>query len=102
MDVLYEVYERHTDNTRLRWEGTAICGIPSDARTGSLYDSDVAIYSRSWDIVGKEHDSLPVPKTAGTCIDAGVYRIDGNGDDWTNAAVELSLRIPFIYFDRNP
>jgi hypothetical protein len=102
VDVFCEVYERNPDNTRLTWEGTVRCPIPVDHQKGTSYATDVEEYERTWDVKGKEHDSLPVPNTSGTCIDAGVYRIDGKGDDRTNAAVELSLRIPFTYFDTSP
>ena len=102
VDVFYEVFERSGDNTRLTWEGTARCNIPHDALAGSSIDVDVREYDRAWDVLGQEHDSLPVPSTDGTCISHGVYRIDGKGPDTTNAAVELSFRVPFRYFDKTP
>jgi hypothetical protein len=106
VDVYYEVYEVHEDHTRLVWEGTARCPIPTDQRKGSTVPTDVRDYDLSWPVNGEEHGTLPLDNTDGTCVDAGAYRIDGGGDGGSDdrdvAGVELSLRVPFRYFDTAP
>ena len=103
VDVYYDVYERHSNNTWLKWQGTCRCDIPLDSQKGSAYVANVREYERTWDVYGEEHDRLPVPLTEGTCITNGSwYRIDGKGEDWTNAAIDLVLGVGFYYFDRKP
>ena len=61
---------------------------------------DVREFSSSWYVRGEVHDQLDVPSTTGTVIGNGsVYRIDGKGDDQSNAQIDLHLAVPLAYDD---
>ena len=100
VDVFYSVKEMARNNTFLRWRGTAELPIPIDAQRGRIQLMDVRDFSRSWYVRGEVHDQLDVPSTTGTVIGNGsVYRIDGKGDDQSNAQIDLHLAVPLAYDD---
>lgn len=101
--VRYEVVEQSRNNTALRWDGIAELPIPVDAQrhSSSIQSVDVRDYNETWDVGGQRHDAVEVPNTAGTVIfgPGSTYSIDAQGDDETNARVELRLRVPIQYDD---
>jgi hypothetical protein len=100
VDVYYDVFEMRRNNTFLRWRGTAELPIPVDAIKGRMQLMDVTAFNKTWFVKGQVHDNLQVPDIAGTVIKTGsTYRIDGKGDDQTNAQIALHLEVPVMYDD---
>jgi hypothetical protein len=98
VDVYYSVKEMASNNTFLRWRGTATLPIPIDARRMRLMD--VRDVNRTWYVKGQVHDNLELSDIAGTVIGPGsTYRIDGKGDDQYNAQIDLHLKVPLMYDD---
>lgn len=99
VDVEYTVTEMRQNNTMLQWRGTARLPIPADARSHRIQVMDVRGYDRSWIVRGQQHDYLEVPGIGTAVIRDGTYRIDGAGDDQTNAQIDLQLEVPIRYDD---
>ncbi len=99
LDVFYSVREMRTNNTLLTWSGTAQLPIPADARKHAIVIQDTRNFNQSWIVIGQHHDWMDLENADGTVIERGQYRIDGRGDDLTNAGVQLSLQVNLRYFD---
>ena len=100
VDVYYSVKEMARNDTFLRWRGTAELPIPIDAQKGRIQLMDVRDFNKSWYVRGQVHDRIDVPNATGTVIGSGsLYRIDGKGDDQTNAEIDLHLQVPLAYDD---
>lgn len=99
MDVYYAVREMRSNNTFLTWSGTARLPIPQDARKHAVVIQDSRNFNRSWIVLGQHHDWMELDGADGTVVERGQYRIDGKGDDLTNAGVQLALRVNLRYFD---
>jgi hypothetical protein len=100
IDVRYEVLEMAKNNTLLSWRGTAELPIPIDAQKFRVQLLDIRGFNKSWYVKGKIHDNIAIPDPAGTIIAAGsTYRIDGAGNDQTNAQISLYLQVPLMYDD---
>lgn len=98
-DVFYSVREMRTNNTFLTWSGTARLPIPEEARRRPTVIQDARNYDQSWIVLGKHHDWMELDNADGTTVERGQYRIDGPGNDLTNAGVQLSLRVGLRYFN---
>ena len=99
VDVQYTVTEMRSNDTMLQWRGTARLPIPADALPHRMQVMDVRGYDRSWIVRGQQHDYLEVPGAGSDVIRGGTYRIDGKGDDQTNAQIDLQLQVPIRYDD---
>jgi hypothetical protein len=100
VDIFYSVLEMRSNNTFLRWRGTAELPVPTNAQRRRMRLMNVRNYNMIWDVRGEVHDMDEVPQIAGTAIAPGsLYRIDGPGDDQTNAEIDLQLRVPVEFDD---
>ena len=97
VDVEYTVTEMRQNNTMLQWRGTARLPLPAEARNSRMQVLDVRGYDRSWIVRGQQHEQLEVPGAGTAVIRSGLYRIDGPGNDQTNAQIDLSLEVPIRY-----
>lgn len=94
----YSVTELVTNNTSLEWSDTFRAEVPRDIYLNrTSYHPDVRAYERTWEVSGNQHGEMTIPETAGTIIKSGTYRIDGDGDDYTNAYVQMKLFARIIY-----
>lgn len=102
LDVFYSVREMASNYTLLTWSGTASLPVPADAREHTVVLDNTRNYSQSWIVLGRHHDWMDLGGVDGTAIERGQYRIDGPGDDQTNAGIQLLLRVRLRYFDEQP
>lgn len=96
--TIYRVTELVTNNTSLEWSATHTAEVPRDIYLNrTSYYPDVQAYERTWEVSGNNHNEMTIPETAGTIIQSGTYRIDGDGADYTNARVQMKLFVRTIY-----
>lgn len=95
--VEYKVTELVTNNTCLRWSAWHSEEVPYHiVRTAVSLSPVVSPYERTWEVSGRQHGDMAIPAIAGTVVASGTYRIDGDGDDHTNARVQMQLAVPFL------
>lgn len=93
----YKVTELVTNNTCLAWNAWHSAELPYHiVKMAVSLSPVVSPYERTWEVSGRQHGDMTIPETAGTVITRGTYRIDGDGDDRTNARVQMQLAVPFL------
>lgn len=86
-----------TNNTCLAWNAWHSAELPYHiVKMAVSLSPVVSPYERTWEVSGRQHGDMTIPETAGTVITRGTYRIDGDGDDRTNARVQMQLAVPFL------